>query len=158
MDLLQKIKSGSQVTKEIPWPGDDAIIKMRILNDNDYLQATLAADKLLPKVSVANVNRYNAELETQLLHKSITDPETGRNLGNISEFRQLLTPEIKSVLIDELDALHTEHSPDPNTLSEEEFDKLFLEIKKNATKTVGSVSNIHTLRKLVTILASKQKK
>lgn len=157
-DLLQKIKAGSQATKDIPWPGqEDNIIRMRILNDQDYLMATLAADKIITNVTVANVSKYNGEVETQLLYRSVINPETGKNLGAITDFRLILTPEIKVVLVDELGALHDEHSPDPSNMSEEEFDKLFETVKKNAVETVSGVSNIFTLRKLVVSLATSRK-
>ena len=158
MDLLQKIKAGSQAYKDISWPGQaETLIRLRVLNDNDYLQSTLAADKTVPNVSVANVSRYNGEMETQLLYRAITDPESKKSIGTITDFRQLLTPEIKAQLIDVLDALHNEFSPNPDNLSSEEFDKLFEDIKKNAEETVSSVSNIFTLRKLVKYLVKLKK-
>lgn len=160
-NLLKRLKAGSKATKEIPWPGSDNeedLIRMRVLNDEDYLKATLAADKMIPNVTMANVSRYNAELETQLLYRSLTDPETGHTLGTITEFRQLLSPEIKAILVDELDALHNENSPNVESMTDEDFDKLFEEVKKNAEKTVSSISSIHILRKLVKSLASTPKK
>ena len=158
-NLLMKLKAGSKVYKDIQWPGtDDATIRMRILNDGDYLAATLASDKIMGSVTMANASRYNAELETQLLYRSITDPESGKSLGVITDFRLLISPEIKADLIDELDALHVENSPNPEVLSDEEFDKLFESVKKKPEEVVSSVSNINTLRKLVKYLVPAPKK
>jgi len=157
-DLLAKLKAGSLNSKDIPWPGnEDLLIRMRVYNDNDHLKATLATDKVITNVTMSNVERYNAELYTQLLYLVITDLDN-KPIGTIADFRTLLTPEIKKILIDLLDALHEECSPDPENMTSEEFDLLLNDIKKNVEETVLSVSNIFTLRKLVLSLVLNQKK
>ena len=160
-DLLDKIKAGSSHKKEVSWPGTDQTIHMRVLNENDHLQSSLATDALFKGTPIAlqNMDHYNGELETQYLYRATEDPETGKQLfSNITEFRDVLTPEIKNILAEELDALHEEFSPDPLKLSDEEFDKLTSDIKKNAEATVGAVSNIFIARKLIIFLAKPRKK
>ena len=160
-DLLEKIKAGTQNKKEITWPGIDQKIYIRILNENDHLQSSLATDKIFVGnvLSTMNVDQYSSELETQLLFRAIEDPETGKQLfTNITEFRDMLSPEIKNKLAEELDAFHEECSPNPYKLSDEEFDKLIFEVKKNAETTVGNVISIDTLRKLIIYLAKQPKK
>lgn len=159
--LLEKIKSSSYHKKEINWPGTDNKIHLRILNEMDHLESSLATDALFKDTPVAfqNIDQYNAEIETQYLFRSIEDPETRKQLSNnITDFRALLTPEVKDVLADQLDALHEEFSPDPYKMDDEEFDKLLNDVKKNAKKTVGSVSNIFIARKLIIYLANQPKK
>lgn len=156
--LLEKIKASSYHKEETKWPGTDNMMHLRILNEEDHLQATISADKLFgeTKFSVQNIDQYNAELETQLLFRAIENPETGKQLfSNITDFRSLLTPEVKDVLADELDALHEEYSPDPFKMDEEKFDKLLFDLKKNAKKTAGNVSNIHIARKLIIYLVNQ---
>lgn len=160
-DLIDKIKASSFHKKEIKWPGTDQTIHLRILNENDHLQATLATDKLFSgtPIAVQNIDKYNAELETQLLFRAIQSPETGKQLfSDITNFRDIISPEVKNFLAEELDALHEEFSPDPYKMSEEQFDKLINDIKKNAKATVGIVSNIYTLRKLIIYLAGQLEK
>lgn len=159
MELLDKIKAGSQASKEINWPGsEDAKIKIRVCNEQDFLKASQETDKLFQgtKVGAENVDQYSAEKETQLLFRAIQDPTTEKQLfTNILEFRSVLTPEIKNILGDELDALHEEFSPNPEDISNEDFDKLVQDVKKNA-EAIESNSNIFTLRKLVRYLVSQR--
>ena len=129
---------------------------LRVANDNDYLQATIAADQLFPNVTIANSYKYNGEVEAQLLYRCVTDLEN-KPIGTITNFRDLLTPEIKSSLIDELDAFHEECSPIMDKMSNEEFDKLLDSIKKNV-QDIGNISSIHTLRRLIVSLVSVPKK
>ena len=162
MSLIDKIKLGSQATKKIAWPGaEDATIQIRVCNESDYLAASMAADKLFNdvKIGLENVDAYNAEKETQLLFRAIQDPETGEQLfKNITEFRDLLVPEIKNFLSDQLDALHEEFSPELTTISDEDFDKLVQDVKKNAAEVLQTQSNIYTLRKLIIYLISQLSK
>jgi len=158
-NLLDKIKAGSLNKKEITWPGTDQKVHLRVLNENDHLQASLSADKIFEgtPIAIQNMDQYNAELETQYLFRAIEDPETGKRLFNtITEFREIVTPEIKNKLAEELDSFHEECSPDPYKMSDEEFDKMILNVKKNAKETVGNVSNINTLRELIIYLANQK--
>jgi hypothetical protein len=159
--LLEKLKASGYHKKETKWPGTDNIIHLRVLNENDYLQASLSTDKLFSdtQIAIQNIDKYNAELETQYLFRAIEDPETCKQLfSNITDFRGLLTPEVKEILADELDSLHEEFSPDPMKMDQEEFDKLLNDVKKNAKETVGNVSNIFIARKLIIYLAKPLEK
>lgn len=157
MDLIDKIKAGSQATKDINWPGSENMIRIRLCNESDFLLASQQTDKIFEgtRIAAENVDQYSAEKETQLLFRAILDPTTDKQLfTNITEFRSVLTPEIKNILGEALDALHEEYSPDPETISEEDFDKLVQDVKKNA-EAIENVSNIFTLRKLVRYLTSQ---
>jgi len=159
--LLEKIKASGKKKKETNWPGTNNRINLRILTDGDYLASTMATDALFKGTPVVlqNIDRYNSELETQYLFRAIEDPETDKQLfTNITDFRDSLIPEVKEVLSTELDALHEEYSPNPITMSDEAFDKLVDDIKKNAEETVGSVSNIFIARKLIIYLVKPKKK
>ena len=160
-DLLDKIKAGSLHKKEVTWPGTEQKVHLRVLNENDHLQASLAADKIFDGTTIAiqNLNQYNAELETQYLFRAIENPETGKRLfSNITEFRDIITPEVKNKLAEELDSFHEDCSPDPYKMSDEDFDKLVADVKKNVEETVGNVSSISTLRRLIIYLAKKKEK
>ena len=159
MDLIEKIKAGCQVKKTVDWPGAEAAkVDIRVCNENDYLQASIATDRLFKdsRIALENINEYNSEKEIQLLFRAILDPETGVQLfKNITEFRTLLTPEVKDFFAEQLDALHEEFSPDLTTISDEDFDKLVQDVKKNAVEALSTQSNIYTLRKLSIFLASQ---
>lgn len=159
MDLIDKIKAGSNAKKEIKWPGSDSLmVSLRVANEQDFLIASQETDKLFEgnKIAAENVDAYSAEKETQILFRVIEDPTTGKKLfNNITEFRSLLTPEIKNMLGEELDALHEEYSPNPDTITDEQFDKLVQDVKKNG-EAIEIYSNIYTLKKLVKYLVSQR--
>lgn len=160
MELIDKIKAGSQIKKTIDWPGaDDAKVDLRIMTESDHLQASLEANKMFKetKIGAENVDTYSAEQETQLLFRAIVDPDSGKQLfKSMAEFRRALIPEVKDVIADELDRLHEEYSPEPTTISDAEFDKLVQDVKKNAEEVITKLSDINTLRKLSLFLASPQ--
>ena len=161
MSLLDKIKAGSNYKKDTVWPGTEAAIKLRVLNEQDYNEATLATDKLFreTKIGMENISRYDGEVETQCLFRSIEDSETGgRITNNITEFRKLLTPEIKDMLATELDALQEEFSPDPVSMPDEEFDKLIHDVKKNSTDVLKNITGIFLAKRVIKSLVSQPSK
>ena len=54
--LLDKIKAGSLHKKEVKWPGSDQTVHMRVLNENDHLQSSLATDALFKGTPIAIQN------------------------------------------------------------------------------------------------------
>ena len=160
-ELLNKIKAGSDHKKETVWPGMDVKINIHVANEQNNLDASLATDKLFKDttIGIANIDDYNGERETQLLFRVLKDPETGNPVfNNITDFRNLLTPEIKNILADELDSLHEESSPDPAKMTEDQFDKLINDVKKNVDLEAGNISSIFIARKLITYLVSQPTK
>jgi len=158
MDLLDKIKAGSGFKKRFKWPGTDIDISIRVLNEGDYLKSTQETDEIFNKsVGLANVEEYQAEKSTQLLFRSCVDPDTGKQIfGNITEFREVLTPEIKQELDKYLDEVHSEIAPKSKELDEKEVDAFYQDIKKNCQETLSSISSIPMLKRLITILVGLQ--
>lgn len=159
-NILEKLKAGVRNTKIVKWPGTDIDVQMRIPNENDHHQASLTADRTYKsadiKVGVENIDNYEAEKTNQTLYRILSLPETNEPLApTITEFRQLLTKDIRDILVEELNAFEQECSPNPNTMSDEEFDALYLNIKKNAPQTISNVTNIFCARKLITTLAAE---
>lgn len=158
MDLLERIKSSGSHKQRIKWPGSDEDVDMRLCTEEDYLKASIATDKTFfdTKISLLDKNAYNSELETQLLFRIIENPETGHQLfRRITDFRMVLVPEIKDKLVEEMNKLHEQYSPNPELISTEEFDKLIVNLKKNVETTIGNVTSLSMLRKLTIYLASQ---
>ena len=160
MGVLEVLKSTARVEELIDWPDKNADVKVIIktLTEQDYSEAKKETDKLFKerKIGVENADAYDSEFETQLLHRAIFDPEQkNKPLCNITDFRGLLRPEIKDVLAEKLDSLHKESAPDPYKLSDEKYNEIVAEVKKNAEKAVTSISNISTLRRLIITLANQ---
>lgn len=159
MSLIDKIKTGSDASKTVDWPGiEDAKIKLRVCTEHDNLQASLATDMIFKGhlIGAENIDAYNSERSTQLLFRAICDPENGNQLyAKITEFRLVLSPEVKESLDEALDELHQEYNPDPSSLSEEAFDALVEDVKKNPEAALTNVFDTHTLKRLSIFLASQ---
>ncbi len=160
MGVLEVLKSTARVKELIDWPDKNAGIKVVIktLTEQDFSEAKRETDKLFKdrKIGAENADAYEAEFETQLLHRAIFDPENeDKPLCSITEFRGLLRPEIKDALAEKLDNLHEENSPDPDKLSDEKYNAVVAEVKKNAEKAVMNISSINTLKRLIVTLASQ---
>jgi len=153
MNLLEKLRQGTAVYKDVEIPGSPGdFIRVKLLSEDDELQATLAADKIFDghKVGFENVRMYDAEIETQMLYRSLKDPSTGNGISkNITDFRSAFTPEMKEYFITELDNLRKEFSPSLDKMSPEDYDKLMEDLKKKPEEIVGSVSNIDLAKRLI---------
>jgi hypothetical protein len=150
MDLLQKLKAGTANRKQIKWPDTDDMIEIRVASEQDHLDAVIAADNIFRdhKIGFENVQAYQAEIETQLLYRCIL--ENGERLfKNITEFRSILTPEVKNLLAETLNNLHEDCSPSPFKMSDAEFDKFYDSVKKKPEETLGKVSSTLMLRRLI---------
>lgn len=158
--LLTKLKKGSLNTKLIKWPGTEEDIRIRILNEQDFMEASQATDAIFDatgrRVAAQNVEDYESEKLTQQLFRAIEDPVTAKPLtASITEFRKLLSSEVKAILVDEFRQFQDECNPDPLKMTEEEFDILYNNVKKNSEKTVGNISSIFIARKLLLIMAQE---
>ncbi|GAG42418.1 unnamed protein product, partial [marine sediment metagenome] len=107
--IIEKLKAGSLHFAETIWPGTEERILLRILNAQDYSEILIGVENIFKNIvmTTSNVDDYNAERETWMLFHSISDVATKTRLfPNVSELRKCLTPEIKEILAEELDALH----------------------------------------------------
>ena len=157
--LIDKIKMGARYKEKILWPGTDDYVEIAVLTEQDELDAMAAAEKNFKDINVSshNFDSYLAEKTTQLLFRCLYNPETGEKLfKNISNFRAILTPEVKGVLDEEQARIQKVNSPKYEELTEEEFDKIVFDIKKKPVEDIlGNISNIGTLKKLITYLVSQ---
>lgn len=159
--LLAKLKAGSKNFKIVPWPGTDEEVRLRILNEQDYLESSEATDRLFAgrHVAAENITDYESEKATQQLFRAIEDPKSGKAItGNITEFRRLLTSEIKEALYDEFKQFADECDPHPSRLTDDEFDELFNSVKKNSKQISGNVSSIFIARRLIVALVEELSK
>jgi hypothetical protein len=159
-NLLSKIKNGSNNFVDVLFPGTSTLIRIKLLSNQDTLDATLAADKIFKAsdvpVTFQNVNTYENEKTVQLLFRSCRNPDNGEPIAaDVTEFRRLLSNEERSALIDEYNALAQECNPSPMEMDPAEFDALIAQVKKNIQETIGNISNLQTLRKLSRYLAEE---
>jgi len=157
--LLERIKAGTLISTavEIPDRFGGGKINIRLLTNQDVLEATLAADRIFSDagipVSFQNIKVYEAEKDVQHLYRACTDGEGKPLAANVTEFRKLLTVVDKGILIDYYNKLDEENNPSIDTISDAEFDTLVEAVKKNPN-TVSNVSSMNMLRRLAHSLAS----
>lgn len=158
MDLLKKIKLGTENSREINWPGTDIKVSIHPLSQQEKMLADKGADSVYSDRTIGhhNVGGYAQEVEIQQLWRAVKDPGTGKLItGTISQFRDLLKPGVQDILADELDSFSEEVSPDPEKLTDDEFNSLMEQVKKNAEETISEVSSIFIARRLILSLVSQ---
>jgi hypothetical protein len=157
--LFEKLKAGTRNEKEITWPGTEQKILVRVLSNQDTLEASIAADRVFKDsdtaVAFQNIGVYETERDTQELFRTCLDPETKQPVAQtVTDFRKLLTSGVRKALCDEYNKLDEECNPRPEEMSGEEFDALLENLKKNPESVLGKVSSFATLKRLCLSLAS----
>jgi hypothetical protein len=157
--LFEKIKAGSKNERSVLWPGTEHQVLIRVLSNQDTLDASIAADRFFKEsdtaVAFQNVGVYEAERDTQELYRACLDPETKKPVApSIADFRRLLSNGVRQVLIDEYNRIDEECNPRPDRMSNEEFDALLESLKKKPEEILGKISSFATLKKLCLFLAS----
>jgi len=158
--LIEKLKLGTDNTKLINWPGSEQKVLLRILSQKDIQDASFAAERLFKaekiETNMMTATTYEEEQATQLLFKSLRDPERQDEpiATNITEFRKALTKEEKTQLVGEYMTFERDCSPNPDNMSDEEFDKVLQDVKKNPASIDSLNCSSSLLRRFITILAS----
>jgi phage FluMu protein gp41 len=160
-DLLQRLKLGTDNVKLIDWPGSETKVALRILSQQDLQDAAFSAERLFKtqkiETNLMTANDYEQEKVVQILYRALRDPEKLSEpiVSSISAFRSMVTSKEIDILSGHYVAFETECSPSPDKLSSDEFDKLLSEVKKTPDSAIGTITNIYTLRKLITSLVNQ---
>jgi hypothetical protein len=153
--ILEQLKAGANNFKLVNYPGTDQKIAIKILSQREMQESLFAAERLFKnekiEINMLTAPAYQAEQATQILYRALRNPEKLDEAlaPNITAFRQLLVKNEKDILVEEYEAFEKECDPKPNNMTEEEFDKLFQDLKKNAETTLSNIIDIHTLKKLM---------
>jgi hypothetical protein len=158
MELLERLKAGRDAIARVTVNGVE--IGLRILNEQDYQLAHMAADALLLKhgteFSLSTADAFEAEKAIQLIALSAVDPETGKRLfANAELARQTLLREDKDIISEKYLEHERSFSPSGRNLTEAEFEVLIEEVKKNPATPRLSALSTDSLRRLITSLASQ---
>lgn len=158
MSLLQKLKAGTNNRKTIKWPGTEEDIIVRVLSEAERQSASFETERLFKQqgieISMSTVDVYEVEKTTQLLFRALSDTENKPVADSINEFRDNITVTEKDILVDAYNELEAECSPDPGKMSDEAFNSLIEDLKKNPAQTISSVSSMRTAIRLITYLAN----
>lgn len=148
---LERLKAG--VSNSRPVTLHRGKLTMRVLSEAELLRCR--ADAL------AFVRKYELDEEALMvdnvlrqLYVSLTDEE-GKPLGRtVDDFKAGLTRAEREVLVAEYLELERECAPDLDAMTEEEFERLAEEVKKNPAMLL-SPSSTDLLRRLGRYLASR---
>jgi len=160
-DLLLRLKLGSSATKLVTWPGSAEHVLLKILSQQQRQEATFATEQLFKtakvELNMVTANEYESEQATQMLYRSLRDPAAPDEpiCASVTEFRKALSADEKRILLDEYVAFEKDISPSPDNLSDEEFDRILSDLKKNPSQTLGNISSISTAKRLLAIMASQ---
>jgi len=158
MDLLTKLKAGRDILGSVEVNG--VTLGIRILTEEDYQVAGLAADALLLKhnteLNMGTSEVFEQEKSIQLLTAALVDPETKKPVfASASQARETLTRDDKEYLSEKYLEHERTFSPSGRNLTEEEFVELLEEVKKNpSTPRLNALSG-EWLRRLITSLVSQ---
>jgi hypothetical protein len=158
MSLLAKLKAGRDVLGSVTINGVD--LGLRILVDQDYQTAGLAADALLLKhdteMSLATADIYESEKSIQLIALAVVDPKTRKPVfANPDEARETLTRDEKKYIIEKYLEHEGAFSPSAMSLSDADFADLIEEVKKNPeTPRLNDLSG-DLLRRLIASLVGQ---
>lgn len=146
MSLIEKLKAGKRNTRTITWPGRTEKIMFQILTEQEVEEAQFEVERRFKsqgiEFSASTVDAYQAAQNTAFLARAIVDPETSKRMfKSTDELAQLPGfAAAKQIFIEEFNALDKECNPSLKTISEEEYEKLFTEVKKTPS-TLNSLNS-----------------
>lgn len=158
--LFDKLKAGTRNERAVSWPGTEHQVLLRVLSNQDTLDAAIATDRFFKDADTAvafqNIGVYEAERDTQELYRACLDPESKKPFApSIADFRRLLSIGTRRALIEEYNRLDEECNPRPLQMPDGEFDALVESLKKKPEETLGKISSSAILKKLCLFLASQ---
>jgi hypothetical protein len=163
VSLLEKLKAGKRNVRELPFPGTEQTVILQVLNSQDLQDAIFAAERRFKgaemETSGTAYDAYQAERATQILFRALRDPEDPKKplAATADEMRKLLQNEETELLLKEYLDFERECSPNILKMTDEDFEALWEDIKKNPLLSSSSLSSA-ALRGLITFLASRPAK
>jgi hypothetical protein len=160
MSLIEKLKAGKKNTKVIKYPGTDEDVCMQILSNEDLQAAAFATEHHFKQAGIevnqVTMDSYDDERTTQILFRVLREPADPKKgiAATVDELRRHITQEEKEVLVREFSEFRQECSPDFRGMSNEEFETLWKDLKKNP-ETLLSFSSSTMLKGLLLYLASR---
>jgi hypothetical protein len=156
MDLLQKLKSGTENHVIVKWPGTDDDVKIRVATEREYSNASLETDRTFKgrPIGIENAQAYSNSLASRILHTVISDPEKSTPIGTFKEFEGLLTTDAKACLDTIQEDLQETYSPDPVKLTPEELKTKIEDIKKKHGIALQDIGSMYIGWQLITSLAN----
>jgi hypothetical protein len=159
--LMQTMKLGTGQFKVIKWPGTETSVAMRILSMHDKTEAAAATEQYYKSIKIESrlttESFFDTERAIQSLYKALRDPQDMSKpiCDSVTTFRKSISTADLNTLYLEYCTWEKDCSPSPENLTEEEFDLLVEDIKKNPEKILLSTYSSSMLRRLIATLASQ---
>lgn len=152
MSLLEKLKAGVKNSTETPFHG--GTLKVRVLSEDELQQCRIEANRYAVKQELDEESLYN-EIAVRQLYMAVSDKDGNKLASDIDSFRKLITRKEREYLIDEYLHLENECSPSLSVMTDEEFNRIVEEAKKDPF-FILSRSNTDLLRRLIRYLENRQ--
>lgn len=156
-DLLERLKAGKSAIS--PVTVGKVKLGMRVLSEQDYLDAGMAAEAVMKEagvvLSVSTAELFEMEKSGQLLVRFLVDPVSGNAVADdVNELREALSRDEVAHLIEMYLEFEKTVSPSERNMPEEEFATLLETVKKTPEiQLLNGLSSV-TLKKLIITLAS----
>jgi hypothetical protein len=155
--LLARLKAGRAAVGQVTVDG--VTFGLRLLTEQDYLAAQIATEAAMREagmeLSVSTAEAFEAEKSSQLLVRALIDPANSQPVAETAQaLREATYRDQQASLVNAYLAHEKTFSPSERTLTDDELSALLEEVKKNPETMLSSVSNIDTLKRLITVLVS----
>jgi len=159
MSFFEKLKRGCKNYRKIKYPGTEQEIVIIVLSNAEFQDAIIEAENYFKGKNITpSKEMLDDEIATQILARALRDSNNIQKylVKNSDELRMHITRAEKNSLVEEYNALELECSPNLNTITDEEFSKIWEDIKKNPETLLSDLS-LNTLRRLLLYLANQQR-
>ena len=145
--------------KEFPFPGTGAPVSMKVLTCERLELAKFETERYFEQEKIpygpATAESYVFEKTLRLLFYALRTAQGHPLAETLKVFKQNMTHELVETLIE----IYQEHeravSPNPDHMSEEDFEGLVDEVKKNPEEVLSLFSSSIILKRLIIILVNQ---
>lgn len=136
VSLIERLRKGTDHSKEIHWPGSEERLIMRVLSCDAVQEAQSGAvarwDELGLELTLYTCDDYYSELQLQLLARSMRqlDRPDDRLFPEVADLRGLITPDERSLLASEYIEIQEHANPDIANVTPETIELLKQAVKK----------------------------
>ncbi|MEW6562712.1 MAG: hypothetical protein AB1400_05700 [Pseudomonadota bacterium] len=157
-DLLDRLKAGKSAIA--PVKVGDVDFGLRVLSEQDYLDAGIAAEAAMKaagvELSVSTAELFETEKSSQLLLRALVNPADNKTVATTAkDLRAALSREEVAYLIEQYLNHEKTISPSERNLSDDDLMALLEEVKKTPQTPRLNDLSFAMLKRLITISVSQ---
>lgn len=156
--MLESLETGLDCRRDCHWPGQPKFeITMIPLSCGEMQEANAGAEKRFKDIgtelTLFTSDDFSSELHVQALARAIRDPEDTsiRLFSDADDLRPRLSPDERTLLIDEFVELQAESNPLPEEMPDALFEEIDLLVKKKAENQLRSIGSRTLTRYLLSM-------